>query len=298
MALGEGSLRTMELTERVPGYSSRTIYRYSEKLAEMGIVEREEEPGVPSKVVHSLADPCGSEIHDLVRSYAEASLNWSSDGRIDAHSWAFVGLLADLWESGMAEELSCEARSPTELAQGSHGLSYHQVNRRAALFEAGGLLCKRPGRGRRRCYALTEKARRAMTLITGIGRWRHHHVLAKEEEGMTAAEMATVLRASLQLVKLPDHAGACLRMGVLGRDEGKDAEGEAVWAEIEADGTVHSCVEPPPTVDAWARGGVSDWTRAILDGKAERLRKGGKAKIAAACLAGVHRALWEPRDRE
>src|SRR5215475_2489322 len=57
MALGEGPLRTKNLTERVPGYAPRTIYRYAGKLAELDVIEREEEPGVPSKVVHTLTDP-------------------------------------------------------------------------------------------------------------------------------------------------------------------------------------------------------------------------------------------------
>src|SRR3954447_18695225 len=105
----------------------------------------------------------------------------------------------------MVEELACEARSPTELAQVTHGLSYHQVNRRAGLFKAGGLLTEWEGGGGRRCYALTENARRKMGLLAGIARWRHHHVVAEDEEGMTAPEMATVLRAALPLVTAPDH---------------------------------------------------------------------------------------------
>src|SRR5207237_5462876 len=65
MALGEGPLRTKGLTERVPGYAPRTIYRYAGKLAELEVIEREEEPGVPSKVVHALSDPCGTELYTL-----------------------------------------------------------------------------------------------------------------------------------------------------------------------------------------------------------------------------------------
>src|SRR3954465_8840168 len=66
MALGEGPLRTKTLTEQVPGYAPRTIYRYANKLAELEVVDREEEPGVPSKVVHTLSDPCGTELYELV----------------------------------------------------------------------------------------------------------------------------------------------------------------------------------------------------------------------------------------
>src|SRR3954468_6655858 len=165
MALGEGPLRTKNLTERVPGYAPRTIYRYAGKLAELEVVEREEEPGVPSKVVHTLTEGCGKELYTLVNRFADASMTRLPDGRIDAHAWASLGLLADLWEAGMVEELACEGRSPTELAKGEHGLSYHQVNRRAGLFKAGGLLTEWQGKGRRRCYGLTEKTRKTMGLV-------------------------------------------------------------------------------------------------------------------------------------
>ena len=86
MALGEGPLRTMELTQRVPGYVPRTIYRYSSKLAELEVLERDEEAGVPSKVVYTLSDPCGTELYNLVTRFADASMTRLPDGRIDAHA--------------------------------------------------------------------------------------------------------------------------------------------------------------------------------------------------------------------
>jgi DNA-binding HxlR family transcriptional regulator len=294
MALGEGPLRTKNLTERVPGYAPRTIYRYAGKLAELDVVEREEEPGVPSKVIHTLTDPCGSELYTLVNRFADASLTRLPDGRIDAHAWASLGLLADLWESGMIEELSCEARSPTELARGRRDLSYHQINRRATLFTAAGLLCEEPGPGRRRCYALTEKVRRTMGLIAGIGRWRHHHVVAEDEEGMTQAEMATTLRAALPLVKLPEHVGKCLKLSVLTADEAHGGEGESVFAEVEEDGAVHSCADPTPHADGWGRGKIEVWIPTILDGDPKRVLLGGDERLVSDCLTKLHEVLWTP----
>ena len=213
MALGEGPLRTKTLTEQVPGYAPRTIYRYAGKLAELEVVEREEEPGVPSKVVHTLTDPCGTELYTLVNRFADASLTRLPDGRIDAHAWASLGLLADMWEAGMVEDLSCEGRSPTDLARGHHGLSYHQVNRRAGLFKTGGLLEEWQGPGRRRCYGLTEKTRRKMGLIAGIARWRHHHVVADDDrrhvqrgeaEVREAARPDAQMRAVVDVQRRPD----------------------------------------------------------------------------------------------
>ena len=294
MALGEGPLRTKNLTKRVPGYAPRTIYRYSGKLAELDVVEREEEPGVPSKVVHTLTDPCGKELYELVNRFADASLTRLPDGRIDAHAWASLGLLADLWEAGMVEELACEARSPTELARGPHKLSYHQVNRRAGLFKASGLLSESEGSGRSRLYALTDNTRRKMGLVAGVGRWRHHHVIAEDEEGMTSAEMATLLRAALPLVKVAAHAGKCLRLCVRSEDAPGGSKGEDVWAEVEEDGTVRPCADPTPNVDGWGRGKVKAWIPVILDGKPGKVLVGDDEDLVSDCLKGLYEALWVP----
>lgn len=294
MALGEGPLRTKTLTEQVPGYTPRTIYRYAGKLAELDVIEREEEPGVPSKVVHVLSDPCGTELYTLVNRFADASMTRLPDGRIDAHAWASLGLLADLWETGMVEELACEGRSPTELSRGAHGLSYHQVNRRAGLFKTGGLLDEWQGPGRRRCYGLTENTRRKMGLLAGIARWRHRHVIAEDEEGMTAEEMATVLRVALPLVKLPKHKGKCLTLHVLREEEEAGGEGDCVWVEVEADGTVHSCAEPTPKTDGWGRGKVETWIPVLLDGKAKKVLIGEDEKLVSNALDELYKTLWSP----
>jgi DNA-binding HxlR family transcriptional regulator len=294
MALGEGPLRTKELTERVPGYAPRTIYRYAGKLAELEVVEREEEPGVPSKVVHALTDDCGAELYELVNRFADASMTRLPDGRIDAHAWASLGLLADLWETGMIEDLSCDPRSPTELARGPHGLSYHQVNRRAGLFKMAGLLWEWQGPGRRRCYALTEKTRKTMGLLVGIARWRHHHVVAEDEEGMTAEEMATALKTALPLVAVEGHAGKSLKLCVLREDEPGGSDGEIVWAEVEPDGSLHTCSPPTDSEKAWARGAIASWTPAILDADPRQILVGGEEQLVADVLAQLHEVLWSP----
>lgn len=294
MALGEGPLRTKELTERVPGYAPRTIYRYAGKLAELEVVEREEEPGVPSKVVHTLTDECGAELYELVNRFADASMTRLPDGRIDAHAWAALGLLADLWETGMIEDLSCDPRSPTELARGPHGLSYHQVNRRAGLFKTAGLLREWQGPGRRRCYALTEKTRKTIGLIVGIARWRHHHVVAEDEEGMTAEEMATALKTALPLVELEGHSGKCLKLCVLREDAAQGSDGEIVWAEVEEDGTLHTCSPPTDSENAWARGKIEKWIPAILDGNPRKVLIGGDEQLVSDGLTRLHEVLWTP----
>lgn len=283
MALGRGPLRTKELTQQVRGYTPRTVYRYSSKLTELGIIEREEEPGVPSKVVHSLSQPCGRELYDLVENYAEVSLNRLPSGEIDAHAWGSLALLADLWESGMIAELNWGPRSLTELAQGRHNLSYHQVSRRASLFAIGGFLEERRVDGRRRFYALTERARRAMALIAGVGRWRRRHVIAAGTSGLNVEEAAKALRTALPLIVLPEHGGKSLEIKV-----GE----EAVWAQVERDGDVLVCASPPAELDARAQGEVREWIDALLDGPNGGLGAEGDKQFIETCVARLHAELW------
>lgn len=283
MALGDGPLRTKELTERVRGYTPRTVYRYTGKLVEAGVIERHEEPGVPSKVIHNLSRSSGEELHGLLQAYAEASLSRLPSGEMDAHAWGSLSLLADLWESGMVDELNFGPCSLTELARGRHGLSYHQVSRRANLLAIGGFVHELPTAGRRRSYALTDKARRAMALVAGIGRWRRRHVLAEGRAGLSAAEAATVLRTALPLVALPEHSGKSFGIGVAEED---------VWARVGMDGSVFSCASAPTNLDGHARAEVKTWVDTLLDGPPESLSANGDGGLIKTCLSRLHAALW------
>lgn len=289
MALGDSSLRTKELTERVRGYTPRTVYRYASKLTELGVTERHEEPGVPSKVVHSLTSPCGRELYDLVKAYAAASLSCLPNGEIDAHAWGSLALLADLWEAGMIEELNQGPRSPTELSRGPHGLSYHQVSRRASLFAIGGFIEELSDNGRWRRYALTERARRAMALVLGIGRWRQRHLVEGEELAMTPAEAAAALRTALPLVALPEHAGKELRI---------DVGAENVWARVEANGHLRDGGSPAPNVDGEARGQVKLWLDALVTGSTHGIRVDGDTPLIETFLSRLHKVLWTSVEPE
>jgi DNA-binding HxlR family transcriptional regulator len=290
MALGGGPLRTMELTERIPGYAPRTIYRYASRLTQIGIIERHEEPGVPSKVVHSLNEQGGRELHDLIDAYANASSGRLPSGEIGAHEWGSLALLADLWESGMFEELNRGPRSTTELARGEHGLSFHQVSRRATLFAIGGFIEEVMEGTRRRGYTLTEKSRRAMGLIAGIGRWRRRHVVPQGMAGLSAGEVAGLMRTVLPLVFLPDHVGEGFELRIV---PGGDEREEVVWAKVRANGAVVSCLSSPSNVSSSAQASVTVWVDSVLDGPQKGLSGSAGAPLLAECLQLLHAALWE-----
>lgn len=288
MALREGPLRTKELTERVPGYAPRTIYRYSARLAELGMVEREEEPGVPSKVVHQLTEPSGRELADLIDAYADASLGRLPNGEIGAHEWGSFALVADLWESGMVKALEQGSRSLTQLSQGDHGLSFHQVSRRASLFAIGGFIRETTEGTRYRQFALTDKSRRAMALVAGIARWRRRHVVPEGTPGLTSGEAAGLIRTVLPLACLPDHRGKGLELTI---SPGDGAE-EKVWAQVGSDGIVVSSAVPAVKIDGAADGQVTAWVDSILDGPGKGLSTRGDAQLLDECLRQLHAVLW------
>jgi DNA-binding HxlR family transcriptional regulator len=297
LALGEGPLRTKELTARVPGYAPRTVYRYVSRLVEIGAIEREEEPGVPSKVVHHLTDPCGVELCELVDAYGQAALEVLPDGGIVPHSWGSVTLMADLWESGMFGEMNGGPCTATELARVGHDLSFHQVSRRTNLYLIGGLIREASDGGRRRRYELTEEARKATVLIAGLGRWRERYVVPAGEAGLTIVEAAQVLRAALALVVLPVHAGKRLELAVVpaGRSDGQG--GEVVRAEVRAGGAVVDRVAQAERADGWGRGEVGGWLEALAVGARSGVRVGGgDCPLIKACLRSMHEALWKGQE--
>lgn len=293
MALAREPLRTKALTAEVRGYTPRTVYRYAGKLTQLGVIAREEEPGVPSKVVHSLAEPRGRELFELVKAYGDASLARFPNGAINAHAWGSLAVLADLWQSGMIEALNFGPRSPTELSRSANGLSYHQVNRRAGLFAVGGFLHEKATVGTRRSYELTTKTRRGMALIAGLGRWRQRHVVPPGTSGLALREAASVLRAALPLVALPEHADKSFGIEVA-EQEADGAEIDLVWAEVGPNGDVISCEGPLPEVDDRLRMDVTSLLDALVDGPDEGLRARGDHCLIAACLERLRLRLWEP----
>src|SRR4051794_10017513 len=265
IALNDGPLRTKSLTEQVPDYTPRTVYRHVDRLVEIGVIEREVARSVPSKVIHRLIDPCGVELCQLISAYADASMDQLVGGGIGVRSWRSLALLADLWESGMFEALNAGPCTATELAHAGQGLSFHQMSRRINLLVFGRFICEIEEEGRRRRYQLTERARRGAALIAGLGRWRERHVLSQGEPGLTARETAEMVRAVLPLILLPGDTGKCFEFAVSPKLQ-KDGNGLVLWAEVEADGSVSGCVDTEIDPDGWGRGQVKAWIDMLLLG--------------------------------
>lgn len=293
MALEAKPLRTKRLTERIPAYSPRTIYRQARKLTELGLIERQETGGVPSTVVYSLSDPAGRDLVRLLDSYGRALLPGSPASRGGEGFWTALGLIGSMWGSGWVDQLSQQGQSATELATMTDGLTFHQVSRRTQQLISWGLL-SRSAPGQKKRFHLTNHSRQGVAVVAAIARWREKHLLEDGERGMGAAEMAVVLRAGLPLFDLSAHPGATIKLGIVDAAEQLGSSGsETVSVKTEASGRIR-CVKDSDEPDAWALGTVDGWFRAFLDGDRAAIRNGGDVQIVEPCLVQLYEAFWIP----
>jgi DNA-binding HxlR family transcriptional regulator len=291
MALAPRSLRTKKLTERVPTYAPRTVYRHARRLSELGLIDRQEVAGVPSTVIHSLS-PAGKALCHLLDSHAKASASWVSGPGSGDGLWTLCALLGEMWGLAWIDELSLGGRSATELAEATAGMTFHQVSRRTHQLMSWSLLYESVAGGHRKRYQLSDQTRHSMSLLAGIGRWRHQHVVGEDEGGLNVREMATVLRAALPLLELPEHQETSIKLGIVGTT-GLDGErgSEALTCHVSAGGKVR-CVKEKASEDAWAIGTVDTWLAALLDDDRGRMRVGGDLELVDQALKQLHEVLW------
>jgi DNA-binding HxlR family transcriptional regulator len=293
MALGAGPLRTERLARQVEDFSPRSVYRHVSKMEAHHLIDRQEEPGVPSKVVLRLTQPTGRELFHLLRTFAATPRSRLPGGASHAHSWSSLSLLCELWKFGFADEITREPRTLTQLAGGSHGMTYHQVNRRVGFFLTSGLLMVSRERGHGKRYSLTDHARRRMALIAGIGRWRRH-LTTDGAPGLTVGEMATVLRAMLPLPVLPEYVGMSLELGVTGSmDIGGHRDRQAFRCRVDDDGTLRCDEGIRGFVDGSAAATVNTWFAALLDGNRGRIRVRGDLELVDSFVTQLYDILWE-----
>jgi DNA-binding HxlR family transcriptional regulator len=296
MALGRGALRTGQLTDRIQDFSARSVYRHAGEMEDFGLIVRDQEPGVPSKVVLRLSEPTGRELYRLLRAFAVRSAPGLS-GRGRPAPEPPLDLLGELWDLGFLEELSYEPRSLAQFARGEHELTFHQVNRRIGLFISSGLLAPSPPAGNGKRYELTRYGRRCMALIAGIGRWRRR-VLPDRIPGLTLAETATVLRAAMPLTALPDHAGKRIGLVVTGpMGDGGHRNVETLQGTVDDDGTLRCTQGGGELPEGSAGATINIWFAALLDGNRGRLRVRGNLEFVDSFLTQLYDKLWETSIR-
>jgi len=276
LTLGKRPLRTGRLVAALPQFSPRTVYRYASRLEEEGLIERREEARGPLTVVLSLSE-AGRSLYRLLSSF---------------ESWGCMSLLGEMWELGLIAELSRGPRSLTQLSNSITEMSFHQVSRRVNLFVDAGLLARVPA-GRLNHYELTALARRCMTMIAAIGRWRHRHPTTSGAPGLSIVEMTEVLRTALPLTRLPKHAGMSIALGVSSAmDNSGHRTTKILRGSVDNEGGIAVQETLEGEEDGLATATVNTWLAALLDGNRGRIRVRGNLYLVDSCLTHLYSELW------
>ena len=292
----EGPLRLPDLRERIGGAAQTTLRGQVGNLRAIGALERRVRSGMPYTVENELTEVGRGVLG--VATIVEGWLAQAPQGSIPLGSEPAKGAIRALvgaWGSTTLRALAARPLSLTELSSVIPDLSYPALERRLSAMRAARQVELRPEGGRgAKPYAVTEWTRQAVGPLTAAGRCECEH-LAEVTEPLTRIDIEAAFLLAVPLVDLTvNYSGSCL----LAVDTGSGNEGESrerlagVHVEIKQ-GDVASCVsrlkQEPST---WALGTVSSWLDAILEGRLDRLRMGGKdPKLATALIEGMYAAL-------
>jgi DNA-binding HxlR family transcriptional regulator len=292
----DGPLRLPDLRERIGGAAQTTLRGQVGNLRAIGALERHVRSGMPYTVENELTEVGRGVLG--VATIVEAWLAQAPQGAIALGSEPAKGAIRALigaWGSTMLRALAARPLSLTELSSVISDISYPALERRLSAMRAARQVELKPDGGRgAKPYAVTEWIRQAVGPLVAAGRCECEH-LADVTEPPTRIDIEAAFLLAVPLVDLTvNYGGSCL----LAVDTGSGNNGESrdrlagVHIEIE-EGNVASCVsrlEQEPST--WALGTVSSWLDAILEGRLDRLRMGGKdPRLAAAVIEGIHASL-------
>lgn len=295
----DGPLRLPDLRERIGGAAQTTLRGQIGNLRSIGALERRALGGMPYAVENELTDAGRAVL--VVADLVEAWLTRAPQGAIALGSEPAKGAIRALiggWGSAMLRALAARPLSLTELSSVIGDHSYPALERRLSAMRAARLVepCSGERGGGGKPYAVTEWTRLAVGPLVAAGRCECQH-MSEATERLTKIDIEAGFLLAVPLVGLDViHGGPCL----LAVDTGAFAASEpgrrlaGVHVLIE-DGAVVSCVsrldKEPST---WALGTVEAWVDAILEGRTERLRLGGRdPRLASSLAAGLHEVLGE-----
>src|SRR6478609_8826496 len=293
----DGPLRLPDLRERIGGAAQTTLRGQVGNLRAIGALERHVRSGMPYTVENELTEVGRGVLG--VAAVVEAWLAQAPQGPIVLGSEpakVAIRALIGAWGSTTLRALAARPLSLTELSSAISDVSYPALERRLSAMRSARQIELRPDGGRgAKPYSVTEWTRQAVGPLAAAGRCECEH-LAGVTEPLTRIDLEAAFLLAVPLVDLTvNFSGSCL----LAVDTGSWNDGEpenrlaGVHVEIE-DGAVVSCVprlEQEP--DTWALGTASSWLDAILDGRLDRLRMGGRnPKLATAVIEGIHGSLF------
>jgi DNA-binding HxlR family transcriptional regulator len=288
-------LRLPDLRERIGGAAQTTLRGQVGTLRAIGALERHVRTGMPYTVENELTDAGRSILG--VAEVVEAWLSRAPNGPIAFGSEPAKGAIRSLiggWGSTVLRALAARPLSLTELSGVIPEISYPSLERRVSAMRASRQIEVMPTEtSKARPYAVTDWTRQAVGPLVAAGRCECEYI-GDGTDPLTRIDIEAAFQLAVPLVALPDgHSGACL-LAVDTTAEREEPEHQTTGVQVDLErGEVVSCVpalgQDPST---WALGTVDAWAEAIVDGRFDDLRVGGRDReLARALLEGLHRSI-------
>jgi DNA-binding HxlR family transcriptional regulator len=292
----DGPLRLPDLRERIGGAAQTTLRGQVGNLRGIGALERHVRGGMPYTVENELTEVGRGVL--AVADLVEAWLARAPQGPIALGSEPAKGAIRALigaWGSTMLRALAARPLSLTELSSVISDLSYPALERRLSAMRAARQVEATPNGGRgAKPYAVTEWTRQAVGPLVAAGRCECEH-LSDSTESLTRIDIEAAFLLAVPLVDLEvNRSGSCLLAVNTGAPNGAEPKDRIAGVHVEIEGgAVASCISRPEQEPrTWALGTVDSWVDAILDGRLDRLRVGGRhTGLVEAIVAGMHGSL-------
>ncbi len=209
-----------------------------------------------------------------------------------------IKALAGGWSTTLIRELACRPVTLTELNRAIPDVPYPVLERRVAWMKMTGQIEALERQGRGTPYAATNWLRQAVAPICASSRHERRHFDPTTIGAATASEIESAFLMAAGLVHLPPYAaGTCMlaaqtdRHGVAAQESSKLAGASMAVGG----GGILSCrpgiADHPET---WVVGSADAWLDAVIDGRIEGLRLGGRyPQLALDLVAGLHLALFD-----
>lgn len=291
-AYAEGPKRISELRDAVGWSPESTLRAAIANLTEVGAVERIDRS---IRASSAMITPAGEELLRV----ADALQAWLSrypEGPIELDSEEAKGAvkaLAGGWSSALVRELATRPTTLTDLCSQLPDISYPALERRLNWMRITGQIETVESDRRGTPYRPTGWLHRAAGPVTAAGRCERRHMTI-DAPPVTEVEVEAALLLFLPLAPLPDQAAGSCQLAVqtdtASADGGPELAG--VGVEVSAGRVADSHPGVDPDSPTWALGTVDGWLDAVLDGRLENLRLGGRdPQLALDLIAGLHLGL-------
>jgi DNA-binding HxlR family transcriptional regulator len=281
-ALEDHELPLADLSRAV-GYPPATTMRsYLKGLADLGVVERRQEPGFPGSVAYALT-PSGRQLV-AVGSALESWLRDAPEGPIvlgAAGAKSAVKALVEGWNATLVRALAARALALTELARLITSISYPTLERRlAAMRRTGQLQARRDSRASRGTpYEATPWLRQASAPLVAAVAWERDWA-TPQTNALSRIDVEALFLLAIPLLELSEDLSGSCRLAVELRN-GSQSDFAGVTVTLEAGRPIACVARLEGKAEAWATATVGTWLGWMSGDERERpLEIGGEGPLA------------------